>query len=121
LTKKLFTKFWEYQEEGRPRRLFKDRFVTPQICQQMFQAALEQVRHFGQWFETVPAHPAITNAVTEGLNSKIQSIKAAVSCKDIPIGNPYEWGSEGREFLSHRLDHLHSCGISEICLVKCVF
>ncbi|MHB9008374.1 MAG: ISL3 family transposase [Limisphaerales bacterium] len=75
--KELFTKFWEYRQAGGARRFFQDWFgwvsrsrLTPLVeVAQMIKRHLENLL-------TYMKH-RITNAVTEGLNSKIQSLKAA--------------------------------------------
>jgi len=75
--KELFTKFWEYQEEGWARRFFKDWFgwVSRSRLKPMVDVAHILKRHLDNLLTYLKHH--ITNAVTEGLNSKIQSIKAA--------------------------------------------
>ena len=67
--KELFSKFWEYQEEGWARRFFKDWFGWVVEVAQMLK------RHLDNLLTYLKHH--ITNAVTEGLNSKIQSLKSA--------------------------------------------
>jgi len=75
--KEMFAHFWEYKQAGWARRFFKDWFswVSRRRLQpvkkvaQMLKAHLENLL-------TYLKHP-ITNAVTEGLNSKIQSLKSA--------------------------------------------
>jgi transposase len=74
--KELFTKLWNYSYEGSARRFFKEWFgwasrsrLKPIIkVARLLKAHLENIL-------TYLRHP-ITNAVTEGLNSKIQAIKA---------------------------------------------
>lgn len=74
--KELFTKLWTYRYEGAARRFFKQWFgwvsrsrLKPLIkVAKMLKAHLENIL-------TYLRHP-ITNAVTEGLNSKIQMIKS---------------------------------------------
>ena len=75
--KELFSKFWAYQEEGWARRFFKDWFgwVSRSRLKPMVQVAQMLKRHLDHLL-TYLKH-RITNAVTEGLNSKIQSLKAA--------------------------------------------
>lgn len=75
--KELFSKFWEYQEEGWARRFFKDWFgwVSRSRLKPMVEVARMIKRHLENLL-TYLKH-RITNAVTEGLNSKIQNIKAA--------------------------------------------
>jgi transposase len=74
--KELFTKLWTYKYVGAARRFFKDWYgwvsrsrLKPLVkVAKMLKAHLENIL-------TYLRHP-ITNAVTEGLNSKIQSIKS---------------------------------------------
>ena len=74
--KELFTKLWTYRYEGSARRFFKQWFgwasrsrLKPLIkVARMLKSHLENIL-------TYLRHP-ITNAVTEGLNSKIQMIKS---------------------------------------------
>jgi transposase len=75
--KELFSRFWEYQEEGWARRFFKDWFgwVSRSRLKPMSDVAWLLKRHLDHLL-TYLKH-RITNAVTEGLNSKIQSIKSA--------------------------------------------
>jgi transposase len=75
--KELFSKFWEYQEEGWARRFFKDWFGWVSRSQLKPVVAVAQMlkRHLHNLLTYLKHH--ITNAVTEGLNSKIQSLKAA--------------------------------------------
>jgi transposase len=75
--KELFSKFWEYQEEGWARRFFKDWFgwVSRSQLKPMADVAHLLKRHLENLLTYLRHH--ITNAVTEGLNSKIQSIKSA--------------------------------------------
>lgn len=75
--KELFSKFWEYQEEGWARRFFKDWFgwVSRSRLQPLVEVAQMLKRHLDHLLTYLKHH--ITNAVTEGLNSKIQSRKAA--------------------------------------------
>ena len=75
--KELFTKFWQYQEEGWARRFFKDWFgwVSRSRLKPMVDVAHLLKRHLENLLTYLKHH--ITNAVTEGLNSKIQSIKSA--------------------------------------------
>ena len=75
--KELFCKLWTYRYEGAARRFFKDwygwvsrsRLKPLMKVGKMLKGHLENIL-------TYLRHP-ITNAVTEGLNSKIQSIKSA--------------------------------------------
>ena len=75
--KELFCKFWNYQEEGWARRFFKDWFgwVSRSQLKPLIEVAQMLKRHLDNLL-TYLKHP-ITNAVTEGLNSKIQSLKSA--------------------------------------------
>ena len=75
--KELFSKFWEYQEEGWARRFFKGWFgwVSRSQLKPMADVAHLLKRHLENLLTYLRHH--ITNAVTEGLNSKIQSIKSA--------------------------------------------
>ena len=75
--KELFSKFWEYQEEGWARRFFKDWFgwVSRSRLKPVIEVAQMLKRHLDNLLTYLKHH--ITNAVTEGLNSKIQSLKSA--------------------------------------------
>jgi transposase len=75
--KELFSKFWEYQEEGWARRFFKDWFgwVSRSRLKPVVEVAQMLKRHLDHLLTYLKHH--ITNAVTEGLNSKIQSLKSA--------------------------------------------
>jgi transposase len=75
--KELFSKFWEYASEGWARRFFKDWFgwVSRSRLEPMVEVAHLLKRHLENLLTYLRHH--ITNAVTEGLNSKIQSLKAA--------------------------------------------
>jgi transposase len=75
--KELFTKFWQYQEAGWARRFFKDWFgwVSRSRLKPMIALARMLKRHLENLLTYLKHH--ITNAVTEGLNSKIQSLKSA--------------------------------------------
>jgi transposase len=75
--KELFTKFWQYQEAGWARRFFKDWFgwISRSRLKPMIAVARMLKRHLANLL-TYLKH-RITNAVTEGLNSKIQSLKSA--------------------------------------------
>ena len=75
--KELFSKFWEYQEEGWARRFFKDWFgwVSRSRLKPVIEVAQLLKRHLNHLLTYLKHH--ITNAVTEGLNSKIQSLKSA--------------------------------------------
>ena len=75
--KELFSKFWEYASEGWARRFFKDWFgwVSRSQLKPIVEVAHMLKRHLDDLL-TYLKH-RITNAVTEGLNSKIQSLKSA--------------------------------------------
>jgi transposase len=75
--KELFSQFWEYQEAGWARRFFKDWFgwVSRSRLKPIVEVAHLLKRHLENLLTYLKHH--ITNAVTEGLNSKIQSLKAA--------------------------------------------
>ena len=75
--KELFSKFWAYQEEGWARRFFKDWFgwVSRSRLKPVLEVAQMLKRHLDNLLTYLKHH--ITNAVTEGLNSKIQSLKSA--------------------------------------------
>jgi transposase len=75
--KELFSKFWEYQAEGWARRFFKDWFgwVSRSRLKPVVEVAQMLKRHLENLLTYLRHH--ITNAVTEGLNSKIQSLKSA--------------------------------------------
>lgn len=75
--KELFSKFWEYQQEGWARRFFKDWFswVSRSRLKPVVAVAQMLKRHLDNLLTYLRHH--ITNAVTEGLNSKIQSLKSA--------------------------------------------
>jgi transposase len=75
--KELFSTFWEYAHEGWARRFFRQWFgwVTRSRLQPMIEVAYLLKRHLDNLL-TYLKH-RITNAVTEGLNSKIQSLKSA--------------------------------------------
>ena len=75
--KELFTKFWNYREEGWARRFFKDWFgwVSRSRLKPVIKVAQMLKRHLDNLLTYLKHH--ITNAVTEGLNSKIQSIKSS--------------------------------------------
>jgi transposase len=75
--KELFSKFWEYEQEGWARRFFKDWYswISRSRLGPMIDVAQMLKRHLANLL-TYLKH-RITNAATEGLNSKIQSIKSA--------------------------------------------
>lgn len=74
--KELFRRFWSYRYEGSARRFFREWFAWASRSQ--LKPIIETARMIKRHFEsmiTYLRHP-ITNAVTEGLNSKIQALKA---------------------------------------------
>ena len=75
--KELFSEFWNYQEPGWARRFFKGWFgwVSRSQLKPLVEVARMLKRHLDNLLTYLKHH--ITNAVTEGLNSKIQSLKAA--------------------------------------------
>jgi len=75
--KELFSRFWTYQEKGWARRFFQDWYgwVSRSRLKPMADVAGLLKRHLENLLTYLKHH--ITNAVTEGLNSKIQSIKSA--------------------------------------------
>jgi transposase len=75
--KELFSKFWDYEQEGWARRFFKDWYgwISRSRLGPMIDVARMLKRHLENLL-TYLKH-RITNAATEGLNSKIQSIKSA--------------------------------------------
>jgi transposase len=75
--KETFSKFWEYESEGWARKFFKAWFgwVSRSRLKPMAEVAQMLKRHLDNLL-TYLKHQ-ITNAVTEGLNSKIQSLKSA--------------------------------------------
>ena len=75
--KELFSEFWNYQQAGWARRFFKGWFgwVSRSQLKPLVEVARMLKRHLDNLLTYLKHH--ITNAVTEGLNSKIQSIKAA--------------------------------------------
>jgi transposase len=74
--KELFSKFWEYHDEGWARRFFKQWYgwVSRSKLQPVIEVAQMIKRHLENMVTYI--RHRITNAVTEGLNSKIQSLKA---------------------------------------------
>jgi transposase len=75
--KEVFSEFWEYQEKGWARRFFKQWFgwVSRSRLKPVVEVAQMLKRHLENLLTYLRHH--ITNAVTEGLNSKIQAIKSA--------------------------------------------
>jgi len=75
--KEMFRRFWDYSYEGSARRFFREWFGWASRSQ--LKPIIKAAKMIKNHFENVISylrHP-ITNAVTEGLNSKIQSIKAS--------------------------------------------
>ena len=74
--KEMFRRFWDYTYEGSARKFFSQWFDWTTLSQlkQMIHVAKMIKDHFENII-TYLRHP-ITNGVTEGLNSKIQSIKS---------------------------------------------
>jgi transposase len=75
--KETFSRFWEYESEGWARKFFKEWFgwVSRSRLKPMVEVAYMLKRHLDNLLTYLKHH--ITNAVTEGLNSKIQSLKSA--------------------------------------------
>ena len=74
--KEVFRRFWYYSYEGNARKFFKSWFGW--ASRSRLKAMIKVARMLKSHFENIITylrHP-ITNAVTEGLNSKIQAIKA---------------------------------------------
>lgn len=72
----MFRHFWSYRYEGSARKFFKEWFGW--ASRSRLKPIIKVARMLKARFEniiTYLCHP-ITNAVTEGLNSKIQAIKA---------------------------------------------
>ena len=74
--KEVFRRFWYYSYEGSARKFFKSWYgwASRSRLKAIIKVAKMLKRHFANII-TYLRHP-ITNAVTEGLNSKIQAIKA---------------------------------------------
>jgi transposase len=74
--KEVFRRFWYYSYEGSARKFFKSWFgwASHSRLKPIIKVAKMLKRHFENII-TYLRHP-ITNAVTEGLNSKIQAIKS---------------------------------------------
>jgi transposase len=74
--KEMFRRFWDYRYEGSARKFFKEWFgwASHSRLKPIIEVARMIKRHFENII-TYLQHP-ITNAVTEGLNSKIQALKA---------------------------------------------
>ena len=92
----MFRRFRYYSDEGSARKFFKQwhGWASRSRLQPMIKVAKMLQRHF-ESIITYLRHP-ITNAVTEGLNSKIQAIKA---------------NARGfRSFLNYRTRILFFCG-----------
>ncbi len=75
--KEMFCHFWEYQQAGWARRFFKEwlEWVNRSRLKPMIEVAQMLKRHLDNLLTYLKHH--ITNAVTEGLNSKIQCLKSA--------------------------------------------
>lgn len=74
--KEMFRHFWSYRYEGSARRFFREWFGW--ASRSRLKPIIEVARMIKRHFENIISylrHP-ITNAVTEGLNSKIQALKA---------------------------------------------
>lgn len=74
--KEMFRHFWSYRYEGSARRFFKEWFGW--AIRSRLKAIIASARMIKRHLENIITylrHP-ITNAVTEGLNSKIQALKA---------------------------------------------
>ena len=74
--KELFTKLWTYRYEGAARRFFKQWFGW--VSRSRLKPLIKVARMLNSHLENILTylrHP-ITNAVTEGLNSKVQMIKS---------------------------------------------
>jgi transposase len=94
--KEMFRRFWSYRYQGSARSFFKQWFGWASRCQlkPIIKAAKMIKAHFENII-TYLRHP-ITNAVAEGLNSKIQALKA---------------NARGfRSFLNYRTRILFFCG-----------
>lgn len=74
--KELFSKLWLYRYEGSARKFFKNWFGWAARSQlKAIKKVARMIKRHLENILTYLRHP-ITNAVTEGLNSKIQSIKS---------------------------------------------
>jgi transposase len=74
--KEVFLSFWHYCQECAARRFFRKWFAWASRCQ--LRPVVKVARMIKKHFENIVTylkHP-ITNAVSEGLNSKIQTLKA---------------------------------------------
>ena len=94
--KELFSSFWEYKEEDGARQFFREWFswVSRSRLKPVVEVAHMIKRHLDNMVTYIKHR--ITNAVTEGLNSKIQSIKS---------------NARGfRNFRSYRIRILFFCG-----------
>ena len=92
----MFRRFWYYSYEGSARKFFKAWYgwASRSRLKPMIKVAKTLQRHFENII-TYLRHP-ITNAVSEGLNSKIQAIKA---------------NARGfRSYLNYRIRILFFCG-----------
>lgn len=74
--KEMFRRFWGYRSEGHARRFFRQWFGW--ASRSRLKSIIKVARMIKAHFENIITYLRypITNAVTEGLNSKIQSIKA---------------------------------------------
>lgn len=94
--KELFSQFWDYSYKGPARKFFNQWYGWASRCRlkPMIKVAKMLKKHFENII-TYLDHP-ITNSVTEGLNSKIQLLKA---------------NARGfRSFLNYRIRILFFCG-----------
>jgi len=94
--KELFKHFWDYKCETSARKFFKKWYfkATHSRLKPIIQVAKMLKRHFNGLIAYLKHH--ITNAVSEGLNSKIQFIKAS---------------ARGfRNFQNYRISILFNCG-----------
>lgn len=76
MIKEMFREFWDYVYEGNARKFFKKWYGWAARCQ--LQPVVKVAKMIRKHFENIATYfrYRITNAVAEGLNSKIQSIKA---------------------------------------------
>jgi len=94
--KEMFRRFWNYRYEGSARKFFKQWFGWASRSQ--LKPIIKVAKMIGNHFEKIITYLRypITNAVAEGLNSKIQTIKA---------------NARGfRSFLNYRTRILFFCG-----------
>ena len=99
--KEVFLKFWCYRYEGSARSFFKKWFGWASHCR--LRPIVKVAKMIKKHFENILTylkHP-ITNAVSEGLNSKIQTLKA---------------NARGfRNFANYRTRILFYCGKLDLC------